>query len=52
MEEVLLIVEENKIDAFSGNGPLSPEDEELRQLRRENKYLRNGECVKFISVLA
>ena len=32
--------EEGKIDPFPGKGHLSPEDEELRQLRRENKRLR------------
>ena len=32
--------EEGKIDPFPGQGRLSPEDEELRQLRRENKRLR------------
>jgi transposase len=32
--------EEGKIDPFPGKGCLSPEDEELRQLRRENKRLR------------
>ena len=32
--------EEGKIDPFPGKGRLSPEDEELRQLRRENKRLR------------
>ena len=32
--------EEGKIDPFSGKGRLSPEDDELRQLRRENKRLR------------
>ena len=32
--------EEGKIDPFSGQGRLSPEDEELRRLRRENKRLR------------
>jgi transposase len=32
--------EEGKIDPFQGQGRLSPEDEELRQLRRENKRLR------------
>ena len=31
---------EGKIDPFPGKGRLSPEDEELRQLRRENKRLR------------
>ena len=31
---------EGKIDPFPGQGRLSPEDEELRQLRRENKRLR------------
>jgi transposase len=28
--------QEGKIDSFSGNGHLSPEDGELRRLRREN----------------
>ena len=32
--------EEGKIDPFPGKGRLSPEDGELRQLRRENKRLR------------
>ena len=32
--------EEGTIDPFPGKGRLSPEDEELRQLRRENKRLR------------
>ena len=32
--------EEGKIDPFPGKGRLSPEDEELRQLRRENNRLR------------
>ena len=32
--------EAGKIDPFPGKGRLSPEDEELRQLRRENKRLR------------
>ena len=32
--------EEGKIDPFPGKGRLSPEDEELRQLRRENRRLR------------
>jgi len=32
--------EEGKIDPFPGKGCLSPEDEELRRLRRENKRLR------------
>ena len=32
--------EEGKIEPFPGTGRLSPEDEELRQLRRENKRLR------------
>ena len=32
--------EEGKIDPFPGQGRLSPEDEELRPLRRENKRLR------------
>ena len=32
--------EEGEIDPFPGKGRLSPEDEELRQLRRENKRLR------------
>ena len=31
--------EEGKADPFPGKGRLSPEDEELRQLRRENKGL-------------
>ncbi len=31
---------EGKIDPFPGKGRLSPEDDELRQLRRENKRLR------------
>ena len=32
--------EEGKIDPFPGKGRLSPEDEELRRLRRENARLR------------
>lgn len=32
--------EEGKIDPFPGKGRLSPEDDELRRLRRENKRLR------------
>jgi len=32
--------EEGKIEHFPGKGRLSPEDNELRQLRRENKRLR------------
>ena len=32
--------EEGKIDPFPGKGRLSPEDEELSRLRRENKRLR------------
>jgi transposase len=32
--------EEGKIDPFPGKGRLSREDEELRQLRRENNRLR------------
>ena len=32
--------EEGKIDPFPGKGRLSPDDEELHQLRRENKRLR------------
>jgi len=32
--------EEGKIEPFPGKGRLSPEDDELRQLRRENKRLR------------
>ena len=32
--------EEGKVEPFSGQGRLSPEDEELRQLRREKKRLR------------
>jgi transposase len=32
--------EAGKIDPFPGKGRLSPEDDELRQLRRENKRLR------------
>ena len=32
--------EEGKIEPFPGKGRLSPEDNELRQLRRENKRLR------------
>ena len=32
--------EEGKIDPFPGKGRLSPEDEEMRRLRRENKRLR------------
>ena len=32
--------EEGKIDPFPGQGRLSPEDEELRRLRRENERLR------------
>ena len=31
---------EGKIEPFPSKGRLSPEDEELRQLRRENKRLR------------
>ena len=40
IEAVRLIVEEGKTDPFPGKGRLSPEDEELRQLRRENNRLR------------
>ena len=32
--------EEGKIDPFPDKGRLSPEDEEMRRLRRENKRLR------------
>ena len=32
--------EEGKVDPFPGKGRLSPEDGELRRLRRENKRLR------------
>lgn len=32
--------EEGKIEPFPGKGRLSPEDDELRRLRRENKRLR------------
>jgi len=32
--------EEGKIESFPGKGRLSPEDDELRRLRRENKRLR------------
>jgi len=32
--------EEGKIESFPGKGRLSLEDDELRQLRRENKRLR------------
>ena len=32
--------EVGKVEPFPGKGRLSPEDEELRQLRRENKRLR------------
>jgi transposase len=32
--------EEGKIDPLPGKGRLSPEDEELRRLRRENERLR------------
>ena len=32
--------EEGEIDPFPGQGRLSPEDGELRRLRRENKRLR------------
>ena len=32
--------EEGKIDPFPGKGRLSPEDEELRRVRRENERLR------------
>ena len=32
--------EEGEIEPFPGKGRLSPEDDELRQLRRENKRLR------------
>jgi transposase len=32
--------EEGKIDPFPVKGRLSPEDEKLRQLRRENNHLR------------
>jgi transposase len=39
IDAVRLIVEEGKVDAFPGKGRLSPEDEELRQLRRKNKRL-------------
>jgi len=31
---------EGEIEPFPGKGRLSPADEELRQLRRENKRLR------------
>ena len=31
---------EGKIEPFPGQGRLSPEDDELRRLRRENKRLR------------
>lgn len=31
---------EDGADAFSGNGRLKPQDEELRQLRKENEILR------------
>ncbi len=40
VEAVRLIVEEGKIEPFPGKGRLSPEDDELRQLRRENNRLR------------
>ena len=40
IEAVRLIVEEGKAEPFPDKGRLSPEDEELRQLRRENKRLR------------
>ena len=41
-QEVLLEAnrDEGKADPFPGKGRLSPEDEELRQLRRENRRLR------------
>jgi transposase len=32
--------EEGKVEPFPGKGRLSPEEEELRQLRRDNKRLR------------
>jgi transposase len=32
--------ESGKIEAFPGKGRLSPEDEELRRLKRENERLR------------
>ena len=32
--------ESGKIDSFPGKGRLSPEDEELRRLKRENERLR------------
>ena len=32
--------EEGKVEPFPGKGRLSPEDNELRQLRRDNKRLR------------
>ncbi len=32
--------EEGKIDPFPGKGRLSPEDDELRRLRRDNERLR------------
>ena len=32
--------EEGKVEPFPGKGRLIPEDDELRQLRRENKRLR------------
>ena len=32
--------DEGKAEPFPGKGRLSPEDDELRQLRRENKRLR------------
>ena len=32
--------EEGKTEPFPGKGRLSPEDEELRRLRRENEHLR------------
>ena len=52
IEEVRLILEEGKINVFSGNGRLSLEGEELPPLRLENKHLRNGEFVMFICALA
>ena len=44
--------EEGKIDPFPGKGRLSPEDEELRRLRRENKRLRmEHEILKKVVVI-
>ena len=39
IETVYLIADEDKIVQFLGKERLSPEDEEIRQLKRENKRL-------------